>query len=580
MKAKSLRSSMQLLFIISIFIPFFVISSIFSYFYSQQLLDNNKTNISNTLASISEGIGIYISELDSIADVPYYYTSVLSTMQEINNEYSDSINVLSKLQSEKNFRVIFLKQIYNSTQNISNVTFFPTNNEQNYAYIINKNSYNTKVEKDNPYKSTEWYALLQEDEKAALFYPTYEETTEKASSSAHGKLTAFSYITNVLDVDTNKIIGILKVDTPAKAITKFLRNVKLSSGSSLSIVDSNGVILYSNTVNPTLKALQNINELTSIQRHYYQSMAENISNTDYQLVYLSSTGDVIRYQLFTYFIIFIVMLLTIVISYVIYRYRTNQISQSVSSITASFRRIETGDLTTMPIISKQKEFIDISNALNHMVERLNEYIIKEYKASLSQHEAEYMALQAQINPHFLYNTLNGFIGLNRMGEKRLLEQSILRLTHLFQYTCNSSTTTTVASEISFIKQYLELQTLKYDNRLTFSICMNEDTEEIIIPKLLLQPLIENSIVHGLEPTDKQIHIQIYISYIDQQAYGKYLLIYICDNGIGFDSNRLNTHKNVGLSNVCQRLEYCSPHNLFQIRSVAGEGTYGTILIKI
>lgn len=574
MKTKSLQSSMLLLFIISIMIPFFFVSTIFSFYYSQQLLRNNETNVSNTLTSISAGIGIYVSELDSISNLPYYYTNILDTMQMINTEYSsDSKTSLEQLQSEKEYRVAFIKQIYNATQTVSAVMFYPESNPGNLVYIISRNTSTTRVDIDDGYKSTDWYAALKDKERKPVFSPSYE-TINNAKT-----LISFSYIENIWNVDTRKNIGIIKIVIPADNLISLLKNVEISDHSAIAIAAADGQIIYMNTADEGLSKLGNTNQLTQFQKIQYQITSQNIDNTSFQLIYLTSKQDILQYQLLTFIFVFMISLSTVIFSYFFYRSRTNKIAKSVAAITDAFKRVEIGDLTTVSKVSGQREFVEISNALNEMIHKLNEYIIREYKASLSQREAEYMALQAQINPHFLYNTLNGFIGLNRMGEKKILEKSILQLTHLFQYICSDSTSTTVGAEIAFIKQYLDLQTLKYDDRLTFTIQADPDTLDVVIPKLLIQPLIENTIVHGMEPTDTPIQIQIMIGKVHTKPFGDYLLISIRDNGVGFDSSQIDQIRHLGIKNIQQRLEYCNCDNFFQIQSKPNEGTQCIILMR-
>lgn len=581
MKSKSLKSSMLVIYITSICIPFLLISTIFSYYFSIQTLNNNKTNLSNTLESISSGIGIYVAELNSISNVPYYISSVQETMEDINSgNYPDILNSTQALRDSKNFRLVFLKYIYNATQNISDVTFIPEINNQNRIYLMSRNANETRIITNNGYQKESWYTFLQAHKMQPNFFPLFGEEEHVSSDNYTKKLVYFSYAKIIRDVDTKKNIGIIKIDIPANNITKLIDHVQLASLSSIAIADEDGNIIYLNSHDKYLSNLKSINKLPKLSFLQYQVIKTQVDNTRFQLIYLSAKRNILYYQIITYLVVFLFTTISIFISFFIYRYKADKISRSVSKIKETFERIETGDLTAKCSLSGQQEFIEISHALNHMTDTLNEYIINEYKASLSQQEAEFRALQAQINPHFLYNTLNGFIALNRMGEKRLLEKSIIQLTHLFQYTCNNTMDTSIQSELSFIQQYLELQSLKYDERLSFYIYMEPETEKFPIPKLLIQPLIENSIIHGLEPLDKPMQIKIETALVESPSFGKYLFIHVQDNGQGFDIYTLETHQNIGLKNIENRLTYQNPKNVFQIRSKKDIGTECIILIKI
>lgn len=123
---------------------------------------------------------------------------------------------------------------------------------------------------------------------------------------------------------------------------------------------------------------------------------------------------------------------------IIFMLNSKHMVKSVRSITRFIRKVETGDLSAHLELGGDDEFTVIAGALNHMTDKLNLHINNEYKAVISQKNAEYIALQTQINPHFLYNTLSGFVTLNRLGKRRTLEQSILELSTLFRYTCSKS----------------------------------------------------------------------------------------------------------------------------------------------
>lgn len=190
-----------------------------------------------------------------------------------------------------------------------------------------------------------------------------------------------------------------------------------------------------------------------------------------------------------------------------------------------------------------------------------------------------MALQSQINPHFFYNTLNGFLSLNRMGEQDLLEKSIIELTQLFRYTCSGKEVALVKEEFEFLQRYLELQKLRFEERLNFTVTLQDEAAEESIPKLLLQPIVENSIVHGMEPREQPIHIFVEGRLVPGEESGMILELLVRDDGIGFDPGRLKKDSSkVGLKNVEERLHYFRSSSQFSIQSGANRGTVCTIRI--
>jgi len=199
---------------------------------------------------------------------------------------------------------------------------------------------------------------------------------------------------------------------------------------------------------------------------------------------------------------------------------------------------------------------------------------KTYAELVEERSAEYQALQAQVQPHFLYNVLGGFAALNRMGDRESLERSILALKDMLRYTVNHASIATIGEEIAFIEKYLELQKMRFQDRLTWHIIVEQELLGIKIPKLIIQPLVENAIIHGIEPSGEEGTISIEINRAENDLES-WVVIIIQDTGIGFDP--LTTEKGIGLSNVERRLQLCYYNQSglnkaeYIIKSKPGEG---------
>ena len=242
------------------------------------------------------------------------------------------------------------------------------------------------------------------------------------------------------------------------------------------------------------------------------------------------------------------------------------------------KQLEKGDLKSSINIEGRDEISKLAKALDNMAYRLDDLIDREYKAALSKRNAEFNALQSQISPHFLYNTLNGFLGLNRLKQETL-EKSIIALTSLLRYTLDQKDLTTVSEELLFLERYCSIQKLRFEDRLEYNICCDSVVAIYKIPKLILQPLIENSIIHGVEPLDRVGTIQV-IAGLTCDSGVPYLQISITDNGAGFNHESLSEDEDagVGLANVKERLSLLFPESIFLVSSKPGEGTQ--VIIKI
>ena len=134
-----------------------------------------------------------------------------------------------------------------------------------------------------------------------------------------------------------------------------------------------------------------------------------------------------------------------------------------------------------------------------MYSLLQEKIKNEYELILNQQKSQFEALQSQIRPHFIINTIYGFITLNQIGEKKLLNDYLYSFTHLLRYVLLREDMTTLGNELQFLENYCSLQHLRFGHRMNYNIQCPSEFHSFEIPKLLLQPLVENAVVHGIEP---------------------------------------------------------------------------------
>jgi HAMP domain-containing protein len=208
---------------------------------------------------------------------------------------------------------------------------------------------------------------------------------------------------------------------------------------------------------------------------------------------------------------------------------------------------------------------------------------KTYEALVEERSAEYQTLQSQVQPHFLYNVLGGFAALNRMGERASLERSILALKDMLRYTLHHAAIATIAEEVEFIQKYLELQKMRFQDRLSWHISVDPDLLTVTLPKLIIQPFVENAIIHGIEPSGDPGTVSIVIQKIVDKNE-MWVQINIDDTGVGFHP-AINKH-GVGLSNVERRLQLYYTHQTegskanYSIQSQPGKGCHVEIHLPL
>jgi HAMP domain-containing protein len=193
----------------------------------------------------------------------------------------------------------------------------------------------------------------------------------------------------------------------------------------------------------------------------------------------------------------------------------------------------------------------------------------QYAELVERRSAEYQALQSQVRPHFLYNVLSGFAALNRSGAVESLERSILALKDLLRYTVDHGAQASVGEELAFCRRYCELQGMRFQDRLSWSVVCADDARPFLLPKLLLQPLVENAIIHGIEPSGEKGTIRVEARTEGDGQGRTFVLLVVEDGGLGFDPEQ--TPPGIGLTNVERRLALAFPSARMSVRSSPGNG---------
>jgi two-component system sensor histidine kinase YesM len=200
-----------------------------------------------------------------------------------------------------------------------------------------------------------------------------------------------------------------------------------------------------------------------------------------------------------------------------------------------------------------------------------------YNAIIKQKEAELMALQAQINPHFLNNTLNSIYLMAEKIQAKNISKMVLNLSKIFKFALNQGDSfTIIKNEIKHIESYLEIQQIRYEDKINVHIEIDEEILYKKMIKFIIQPLVENAIYHGLERKEGCGSLYIYGYMRDDN-----IILVIKDDGIGFDSESvLSEGPGIGMKNVDERIKlyYGNSYGL-KIDSQVGSGTEVTIILK-
>ncbi|HWP68431.1 MAG TPA: histidine kinase, partial [Rectinemataceae bacterium] len=208
--------------------------------------------------------------------------------------------------------------------------------------------------------------------------------------------------------------------------------------------------------------------------------------------------------------------------------------------------------------------------------------VEVHAALAARRDAGMEALQAQIQPHFIYNILTLLMALNRMGESKKLEAAVIALKDMLRYALGQDQWTSVAEEFMFLQKYCELQKLRHGDRFYFSLAADEEAQDIHIPKLIVQPFVENAFIHGLEPKRGPGQLSIRAAVTEDM-----LVIRVQDDGVGCNPAKLVAagdgsllHERVGLGNARKRLELLYKDARLDLEGAEGKGFTALISIPL
>ncbi len=259
----------------------------------------------------------------------------------------------------------------------------------------------------------------------------------------------------------------------------------------------------------------------------------------------------------------------------------------LKTLAEKMRETGDGDFHTSLHASGNREVSELSNSFNSMVSRIDQLINRTYLAELSEKNARITALEAQINPHFLYNTLQAISTEALVNDQFQIHRMITALASNLRYTIKDSDLVSLRREMQYVTNYIFLQKMRRTDTLHFSRDIEKGLEAFLVPKISLHTLVENSIIHGAGKNTGPITIHICARREEER-----LILRVRDNGCGIPKNRLDeVRKNlagqkpsgagnsIGLANLYIRLQllYDSPA-VMQIDSEEGSYTEVTLTL--
>jgi len=449
----------------------------------------------------------------------------------------------------------------------------------------------------NPLREEGWYI------RALRGSDTTEVSTSYVQNLIAGRYSwVVSLSRGILDRETRESIGVLLVDLKFNRIKQLCQSLLVGRKGYNFIIDNQGnyvfhpsqQLVYSDIRSEPVDQLRPLlhdpeNSTLTINDRYY--MVRTSELTGWHVISVAHDSDIFtdwKYVQVSYTVIGLILFLIVGLA-------TSRIS---AGITKPLRRlqdimksVDTGEFRLVGNLRATDEVRELARDYDIMVGRIRELINANNRSQEMKRKSDLKALQAQINPHFLYNTLDSIIWMGEMGQNREVVQMTSALSKLFRISISRGREfISIRDELAHVQSYLTIQEMRYRDKFRYTIDFDPDLYDQTTLKITLQPLVENAIYHGIKEVDYQGSIRI-----TGRCRDDLIIMEVSDNGIGMNEQELSemlegiktpleerpsfSTQGMGVRNIHERIRlYFGEEYGLQCRSRPGEGT--TITVRI
>ncbi|TCZ73189.1 sensor histidine kinase [Paenibacillus albiflavus] len=451
-------------------------------------------------------------------------------------ESNTSVQAISQRSIEN-----VLGSIYYSRDDLVGI-YMLTNEGKIYSY----GSFTHAI--DSEYSNKDWYKEIKKSKGEMVWLGMQQESIIDLMHQSP----VFTFGRVLYDIYSNKPIGIVVIETEPAVVLNVLSNLNLGShGESYILTRDNRILAYSGfPANKELKAVDlppmSEDELTYMNNDAgFLTVVEKQPILDWRIVSVTPNSDLNveldKNERFLFIVSGLLVLLSIGLSV----FFSRMIAAPIKKMVRGMKQVERGQFDVLLEVKSFDEVNFLVSAFNRMVSRINQLIERVRFVSTSEKNAQLHALQSQVNPHFLYNTLDMIYWMLDEKENEKLGNIILSLSRMFRYSSDwEYAEITLREEMEQIRHYLAILQARADEGLHVEIDVPDACLQTELPKMTLQPIIENAIVHGLMLQEVQGRLWIHTE-MDEHA----LTIHIRDNGVGIPCEKLGKLQDIVLKST-------------------------------
>lgn len=550
----------------TLFVVLSLALSVTAYFLSNNILLKKYEEITaGSLAYLLDETDKELSQLSStfnfIANNPTVHGRIVNTYEDgdtykklvTDNEVTDMFNAMSTFEVFDSISFLYIQGI----------------NGEEYFY---KSAY-PFMNKDNIFEGIDLNS-----EVALLTYYGMKENENPYLDTPY----TLSFTKGLVDTLGAKT-GVLYFELDADYFRELYENTHIDGDTNLILVDQEGKIIYHKDSYMIFRTYEKTTEnyvvIDQVLKDYGWHL---ISEIPADQIY-EENSEILRVTL-------IMAAVSIILGVILIIFITGRIVKPIKRLTEAVSEVSDGNYDVFVFHDGDDEIGDLTKNFNRMADQLHDNLDKEISYNKAINDAEYKALQAQINPHFMYNSLNALKWLAGIQKADNIIEVVDALWKLLRMTSSlKGQMVTLENEVEMIKAYCTIQQVRYKGKFDVEYDIDETHLGIKIPKYILQPFVENSIFHGIEPKKGTGTIKVHSTIKDSK-----LVLTVEDDGIGIEEERLDqilqaVHEhdssvglnNIGVKNINERLvlKYGESFRI-HIESVVGQGTSMTFAIPI
>lgn len=453
-------------------------------------------------------------------------------------------------------------------------------------------SADAQLNTDSGYQQAAWYT-------GALAHPReVQVSSARVENLIAGQYNWVVSISRAVLDRAGRVQGVLLVDLNYQIIDRLCASVDLGNRGYIYLIDQSGGILWhpqQDLIYAGLKQ-ENVEEILAAENGRILSgkgaarrlyVACESEATGWTAVGVAYTQELLRNQDRIYKTYLWIAALALIFALLFSVQLSASVAEPIRKLTQTMQCVEGGDLHVRCHVSSRTELGQLSDSFNHMIAKTAELMDERLRIEEQKRKSEWKALQAQIQPHFLYNTLDSIIWMSHAGRNEEVVEMTSALAQLLRSSIgDGSDTNTLEKELAHVRSYLTIQKMRYNEKLQYAIDMDPQTGGCLLPKLVLQPLVENAIYHGIKLKQGGGTVRIE-SLLEEDR----LLITVEDDGVGMTQEQLETvlekkeadgeSSKLGVYNVNERLQlFFGPDAAMKYYSTPGRRTMVMLVLPI